>query len=61
MSKEYPEFKKMKEAIKLFDENKVKLLEQLNEDIFEKNLAADKLIENLFANAPFYDTTSELL
>ena len=61
MSKEYPEYNKMREAMKEFDQNKSKLLEKLNDDISNKNLAADKIVTNLFHNALFHDTTDELL
>lgn len=61
MSKDYPEFRKMKEAIREFDENKTKLLEKLMNDVSNRQLAADKLTEELFSAAHFYETSEELL
>lgn len=61
ISKEYEEYGKMREAIKMFDKNKTQLLNKLSEDIFEKNLAADKVIEKLFDKAFFYETTTNLI
>lgn len=61
MSKEYPEYSMMRDAIKEFDKSKSKLLEKLITDISNKNLAADKITSNLFSNAVIYETTDELL
>jgi hypothetical protein len=61
MSKEYPEYGKMRDAIKEFEQNKSKLLEKLYKDIFSMNLAADRLIDELFKNAKRYPTTEELV
>ncbi|WP_316753317.1 PIN domain-containing protein [Pedobacter gandavensis] len=61
MSKDYPEFKKMKDAIKQFDESKAKLLEKLMKDVLGKQLAADKLIEELFSTAQYYETDKTLI
>lgn len=61
MSKEYPEYLKMRDAISEFEQNKSKLLEKLNQDIFDKKLAADNIICNLFSNAEFYVTETKLI
>jgi len=61
ISKEYPEYKKMRDAIKLFDESKSSLLEKLNTDITTYALEADKIIYKLFEKAVFYSTTEALL
>lgn len=57
MSKEYHEYHEMKRAIKEFDKNKSKLIDKLNKDISGKNLAADKIINNLFSEASRCKTT----
>lgn len=61
MTKEYPEFKKMKDAIKTFEENKAKLMEKLLDDVDKLNLAADNIIAELFTEAEFYNINPELL
>jgi hypothetical protein len=61
MSKEYPEYNKMREAIKNFDHHKSKLLEKLHTDIFTNKLAADKIINELFSKAKFYQSSNALI
>lgn len=49
--KGYPEYEKMREAIRFFQENKLKINEKLDKDINEKSLIADKIIADLFKNS----------
>ncbi len=51
MTKHYPEYKTLREAIKTFDENRQALLEKLLGDINTNSLKADVLINELFGNA----------
>ncbi len=61
ISKEYPEYNKMREAIKEFDKNKSKLLDKLNKDIFDNSLAADNIIKELFDKAKYHPTSGDIL
>ena len=61
MTKQYDEYKKMRDAIKSFEENKQAILEKLKADISTNNLKADKNIEELFDNAKKHSTTEEIL
>jgi predicted nucleic acid-binding protein len=60
MTKQYDEYKKMRDAIKTFEENKQAILEKLKEDISNDNLKADKIIKELFSNAKNIPTSAEL-
>lgn len=59
--REYPEYKKMQDAIREYDQNKSKLSEKLNKDISELKLEADKIIQSLFQIAKIYSSTDELI
>lgn len=61
ISKDYPEYEKIKSAIKEFDKNKSQLLNKLLEDIFKNNLNADKVIEELFSKSTIHKTDLELI
>lgn len=61
IAKEHAEYAKMREIIRDFEQMKSKLLEKLNQDIFERKLAADKTFQSLFAHSHFYQTTEVLL
>lgn len=60
MTKQYDEYKKMRDAIKAFEENKQAILEKLKADIITNNLKADKIVEELFANATYIPTSDEI-
>lgn len=60
MTKQYDEYKKMRDAIKMFEENKQAILEKLKADISTKKLKADKIVDELFDNALNIPTTSEI-
>jgi predicted nucleic acid-binding protein len=60
MAKQYDEYKKMRDAIKLFEENKQGILEKLTTDIITNNLKADKIVEELFANSKSIPTSDEI-
>lgn len=60
MTKQYDEYKRMREAIKSFEENKQAILEKLKLDISTSNLKADKIVEELFHNATTISTTDEI-
>ncbi|MDX2171686.1 MAG: PIN domain-containing protein [Bacteroidota bacterium] len=60
MTKQYPEYKKLKETIKLFDENKQALLEKLSKDINTNSLKADIIISELFRNAKIINITKPI-
>ena len=51
VTKHYEEYKKMREAIKLYEESKQSMLNKLQNDIVTDNLKADKVINSLFSNA----------
>jgi hypothetical protein len=59
--KEYPEYSKMREAIKEYDQQKAKLLEKLTSDITNHKLEADRIIKSLFEKAIKYPSTDELI
>ena len=61
MCKEYPEYSKMRDAIKDFEQQRSKLLEKLTADISKKRLAADKIIDSLFSHALVHENTDELV
>lgn len=60
MTKQYPEFKKMRESIRAFETNRQKLLDELETDIRKNNLKADKLIESLFNKAHLIPLTNAI-
>jgi hypothetical protein len=59
--KEYPEYSKMREAIKEYDQQKAKLVEKLTIDITDHKLEADRIINSLFGKAIIYPSTDELI
>ncbi len=61
MTKQYDEYKKMRDAIKLFEENKQTILEKLKIDISSNNLKADKIVKELFITANVIPTTDEII
>jgi hypothetical protein len=60
LTKQYEEYKKMREAIRTFEENKQIILEKLKNDINECNLKADKIIDELFSNGTFIPLTEDI-
>lgn len=61
MAKQYEEYKKMREAIKVFEENKQSMLEKLKDDIYKSSLKADKIILELFINSEKIETDENIL
>ena len=61
VTKHYEEYKKMREAIKLYEESKQSILTKLKNDIVTDNLKADKVIESLFSNASLIQLDAELI
>jgi len=61
LTKQYDEYRKMREAIRSFEENKQTILEKLKADIKENNLKADMLINELFSNAHLISLSDEIL
>jgi hypothetical protein len=61
MIKQYEEYRKIRDSIKTFEENKQTILEKIKVDIGTSNLKADKTIEELFANATIISTSEEIL
>lgn len=61
MCKGFPEYEKMRAAIKEFDVQKQRLCEKLTADIFSGKLSADILITELFNNASKYPSTDNLI
>lgn len=51
MTKQYEEFKKMRDSIKAFEISKQKLLDLLEKDIRNNNLKADQVITKLFSQS----------
>lgn len=60
MTMQYEEYKRMRDALKTFEENKQAILEKLKSDISTSYLKADKIVEELFRNATTISTTDEI-
>lgn len=60
MTKQYPEYKKMRESIKAFETCKQDLCKSLEKDIISNNLEADKLIEKLFSRGTPIPLTTKI-
>ncbi len=59
--KEYKEFENLKMAIKEFEESKDKILQQLYEDIKNRTLGADKIINELFNKSENIKWTTDII
>ena len=57
----YSEYSKMQAAIKIFQQNKNKLLEQLQHDAENEALKADDVLNQLFEKAKFIETKDDIL
>jgi len=60
LTKQYEEYKNMRDAIRTFEENKQAILQKLKTDISSSELKADKTIAKLFLYAEGIPTTDEL-
>ncbi|MCH8876707.1 MAG: DUF4935 domain-containing protein [Chloroflexi bacterium] len=61
MCKEYPEWEKLRKAQKTYETEHAKLLGNLENDIANRNLKGDSVIEELFQYAQGIDTSAVLL
>ena len=59
--KGFPEYNTMRDSIKIFEENKSKLIEKLHEEISTHSLEADRIIYELLDKAEFYKSSKKLL
>lgn len=59
--KSYPEFEKLKSLLKDFEVYKSKLIKSMTEDIFKRNLTADKIINELFSLARIYQIDDHVI
>ncbi len=59
--KDYTEYNELRDAIKKYEHSKYKLMQNLLQDIKNKNLGADKLISDLFDEAKIIETTEDIL
>jgi uncharacterized protein YtpQ (UPF0354 family) len=55
------EFNALQEAVKVYEFNKKKIIQRVNEDIANYELKADRIIEELFKNSTKIEATNELL
>jgi hypothetical protein len=60
MCKEYGEYKRLRDAIKQYEESKDKLYQKLRADIEGKTLGADRVIAELFAKAELLDYNDKI-
>jgi hypothetical protein len=61
MCKEYADYKRLRDAIKQYEESKDKLFQRLRADIEGKTLGADQVIAELFAKAELLDYDDKIL
>jgi PIN domain len=59
--KEYEEYQGLREAIRLYDEHKERILQKLLSDVETRNLGADKIISELFTKASNFDHEGPIL
>jgi hypothetical protein len=61
ISHSYKEYADMRKAIKVYEQNKSKLMEKLDHDIDNFTLQADEVLSDLFENITSIQTTEEIL
>jgi len=59
--KQYPEYEKLCEAVRNFEDNKKSTLDKIQTDIDNQKLAADTIITELFASATIFKINDEII